>query len=91
MLILRLMVLAPLCFALTGCDWTRRQLDLDLPKSAYVAPEWPPMPTGPLNCKTTDGRPAMCQSTVRAWIETEVKPRFIEMQEILKRVSPVDR
>lgn len=78
------MVALPLFFsiALVGCGKNLPHLDLsaikarpDLPADAYAFPEWPAPPTGPLSC-IFDGKPALCQSDVAVWVETQVKPDF---------------
>lgn len=64
--------------ALTGCADTLKfqPINLELPKDAATCDPFPAPPDGPLNCVFASGEPAMCQSEVAVWIETEVKPAY---------------
>jgi len=72
-------LLLPFCaIALSGCaDQVKfKPVNLELPKDAATCDPFPAPPSGPLNCTLASGEPALCQSEVAVWIETEVKPAY---------------
>lgn len=70
----------------SGCGWLSRQVEFvpaPLPAESIPVPEWPEWNPAayPRDCAGQ-----VCAKHFRAWVETEVKPLFLNMQDTLKRL-----
>lgn len=74
--------------ALSGCGLFGTKTDPIIvnakPKETagvLVCPYVPPPPAGPLAC-TFDGKPALCQSEVTVWLETQLVPALKQCRSV---------
>lgn len=70
----------------SGCGWINRQVEFTpaaLPPESIPIPDWPVWNPAeyPRDC---GGQ--VCAKHFRAWVETEVKPLFLNMQDTLRRL-----